>query len=88
MPHPYDDIFLYLTLLPFSIVACTFRLSFFWTTLLKTVVFAFSSIFCFYGTLIPFFVAQLHVFITRLISYSSVLTRIAIFSFTGGLGSF
>lgn len=29
MPRPYDDIFLYLTLLPFSIVACTFRLSFF-----------------------------------------------------------
>lgn len=40
MPRPYDDIFLYLTLLPFGILACTFRLSFFVTTLLKTVVFS------------------------------------------------
>ena len=83
MPRPYDDIFLYLTLLPFGILACTFRLFFLGQPFSKQLYFLLlwntNSIFC--ST-----TACLHH--TRLISYSSVLTRINIFSFTGGLGSF
>ena len=65
MPRPYDDIFLYLTLLPF----------FFWDNPSQN-----SCIFCFYGTLIPFFVAQLHVFTTHVWSATPVCSQESIFS--------